>query len=157
MDELSNRQLISLGFGEGVEIFVRAVNGFHHTPNQTTREEISGEAGATLEKMLDDRRRQLSSCERMLELLQPEWDRFQAKSGHDTYVARDYADHKSAARRHRKEIAALEHILQPPTDREGDRLLRGMVELYERTGWKGGEEYLAAKAHLSRSIVGEGE
>lgn len=62
---------------------------------------------ATLERMLSDRRRQLASCERMLELLQPEWDKFEARTGHDLYVARDYADHTSAARTHRKEIAAL--------------------------------------------------
>ncbi|WP_066114876.1 MULTISPECIES: hypothetical protein [unclassified Blastomonas] len=70
----------------------------------------------TIEKMLSDRRQQLASCERMLELLQPEWDRFEARTGHDTYVARDYADHTSAALKHRKEIAALEWALAAATD-----------------------------------------
>ncbi len=71
-----------------------------------------------LTKMLDDRKSQFASCNRMLELLQPEWDKFEARTGHDTYVARDYADHTSAARRHIKEIAALEYALshQATTD-----------------------------------------
>lgn len=66
-----------------------------------------GNALKTIEKMLEARERQLKSCERMLELLKPEWDKFEARTGHDTYVARDYADHFSAARTHRKEIEAL--------------------------------------------------
>lgn len=61
-----------------------------------------------LSGMLDRRKRELASCERMIELLQPEWEKFEARTGHDVYVARDYADHFSAARKHRKEIAALE-------------------------------------------------
>ena len=61
--------------------------------------------------MLNRRQRELASCERMLELLQPEWDKFEARTGHDVYVARDYADHTSAARTHRKEIAALTDAL----------------------------------------------
>lgn len=66
-----------------------------------------GNALKTIEKMLEARERQLKSCERMLELLKPEWDKFEARTGHDLYVARDYADHFSAARTHRKEIEAL--------------------------------------------------
>lgn len=66
-----------------------------------------GNALKTIEKMLEDREGQLKSCERMLELLKPEWDKFKARTGHDVYVTRDYADHFSAARTHRKEIEAL--------------------------------------------------
>lgn len=65
---------------------------------------------ATVRKMIERRKRELASCERMIELLQPEWDKFEARTGHDVYVARDYADHASAARTHRKEIAALEAL-----------------------------------------------
>jgi hypothetical protein len=72
------------------------------------------DARALVTKMIEDRKSQLSSCERMLELLQPEWEKFEARTGHDTYVARDYADHTSAARKHRKEIAALEALLATP-------------------------------------------
>lgn len=61
-----------------------------------------------LQEMLDQRRAWLASCERTMELLKPEWDLFEARAAHDTYVARLYADHFSEARRHRKEIAALE-------------------------------------------------
>lgn len=63
---------------------------------------------AVLQEMLERRKRELVSCERMMELLKPEWDKFEGRTGHDVYVARDYADHFSAARTHRKEIAALE-------------------------------------------------
>ena len=66
---------------------------------------------AIVAKMIERRKLELASCERMLELLQPEWDRFEARSGHDVYVARDYADHLSAARQHRKEIGALEALV----------------------------------------------
>ena len=62
-------------------------------------------------KMIKRRKRELASCERMIELLQPEWDKFEARTGHDLYVTRDYADHTSAARTHRKEIDALEWLL----------------------------------------------
>ena len=68
-------------------------------------------AGKTLSEMLDKRRRWLASCERTLELLAPEWAKFEAREGHDIYVARLYADHTSEARIHRKEIAALEAAL----------------------------------------------
>ena len=70
-------------------------------------DEQRAEALATLENMLKDRQSMLASCERMIELLQPEWDKFEARTGHNLYVARDYADHTSAAKKHRKEIAAL--------------------------------------------------
>lgn len=66
---------------------------------------------SVIEKMIKARKQQLASCERMLELLEPEWKKFEAREGHDLYVARDYADHKSAARTHRTEIAALEEML----------------------------------------------
>jgi hypothetical protein len=73
-------------------------------------------------KMIADRKQQLKSCERMIELLQPEWDRFEVRNGHDLYVSRNYAEHTSAARRHRKEIDALEVLLTPlpapPTEEE---------------------------------------
>ena len=63
---------------------------------------------AGLDKMIKDRKVWLKSCERMIELLQPEWDRFEARDGHDLYVSRDYADHISEARKHRDEIETLE-------------------------------------------------
>lgn len=78
----------------------------------TPRTPITGEEVTdVLVDMLDKRRKWLASCERTLELLQPEWDRFEAREGHDVYVARLYADHTSEARTHSKEIAALEHAL----------------------------------------------
>lgn len=66
---------------------------------------------SVIEKMIKSRKQQLASCERMIELLEPEWKRFEAREAHDLYVSRDYADHTSAARTHRKEIAALEEML----------------------------------------------
>lgn len=94
------------------------------TDDQITPADGLADELETLGKMLDDRRRQLASCERMLELLQPEWDKFEARDRHDVYVARDYANHTSAARRHRKEIAALEYALriQPDTNAREDAL-----------------------------------
>ena len=65
---------------------------------------------AGLDKMIKDRKGWLKSCERMIELLQPEWDRFEARDGHDLYVSRDYANHTSEARKHRDEIETLEGV-----------------------------------------------
>jgi hypothetical protein len=70
------------------------------------------EVEKTLSDMLDERRKWLASCERTLQLLSPEWERFEAHEGHDDYVARLYADHTSEARTHCKEIAALEFALR---------------------------------------------
>lgn len=61
-----------------------------------------------LRNMLDRQKKELVACERMIELLKPEWDKFEARTGHNLYVTRDYSDHFSAARKHRKEIEALE-------------------------------------------------
>ena len=61
-----------------------------------------------LGKMIQDRKGWLEGCERMIELLQPEWEAFEARTGHNIYVARQYAEHFSDARKHRKEIAILE-------------------------------------------------
>ena len=68
-----------------------------------TAEEIA----AGIAKMIKDREGWLKSCERMIELLQPEWDKFEARDGHDLYVSRDYADHTSQARTHRKDLELL--------------------------------------------------
>lgn len=65
---------------------------------------------AGLDKMIEDRKGWLKSCERMIELLQPEWDRFEARDGHDLYVSRDYANHTSEARKHHDEIETLEAV-----------------------------------------------
>ncbi len=75
---------------------------------------MSGEA-KTIADMLDKRRKWLVSCERTLELLAPEWAKFEAREGHNIYVARMYADHTSEARTHRKEIEALEAALSSLT------------------------------------------
>jgi len=81
---------------------------------------MTPEIQAVLSNMLSKHRQWLASCERTLELLAPEWERFEAGTGHDVYVARLYADHSSEARKHRKEIAALEAALQSlPSEGEG--------------------------------------
>ena len=81
----------------------------------------AAEIAASLTKLLSDHKSQLATCERMLELLRPEWELFEARTGHNVYVARDYADHFSAARKHREAIElfeAVRAILQArePTD-----------------------------------------
>ena len=73
-----------------------------------------------IQKMINRRESELAACERMLELLKPEWDKFEARTGHNVYVARDYADHFSAARTHRKEIAALKAAIAALRAQEKD-------------------------------------
>ncbi|MFM9829708.1 MAG: hypothetical protein ACKVOB_13360 [Sphingomonas sp.] len=71
-----------------------------------------------LNDKLKRRKGELAACERMIELLQPEWDLFEARNGHNLYVARDYADHFSAARKHREEIVSLEGVIARITELE---------------------------------------
>lgn len=69
-------------------------------------------------KMINQRVEQIANCERMLELLKPEWDKFEARTGHNVYVARDYAEHTSALRTAKRELEALEWALARPTPPE---------------------------------------
>ena len=69
------------------------------------------EAKASLAKMIEDRCAWASNNQRVLDLLQPEWDRFEKREGHNIYVARLYADHTSSLRKDKKELAALEYAL----------------------------------------------
>lgn len=74
------------------------------------------EIAAGLQKRIDATKAQLTNCERMMELLKPEWELFEARTGHNVYVTRDYVDHLSAARKHREDIglfeAAVRQIIQ---------------------------------------------
>lgn len=83
------------------------------------------DVATTISNMLDKRRGWLASCERTLALLQPEWDRFQAREDHDIYVTRLYADHTSEARTHRKEIEALEASLAALANPDRQSLTKG--------------------------------
>lgn len=62
--------------------------------------------------MIQKRKGWIANCDRTIELLQPEWDKFEARTGHNTYVARLYADHFSERRKHQKELEALEAVAQ---------------------------------------------
>lgn len=73
--------------------------------------EVAAEAKATLAKMIEDRSQWATNNQRVLDLLQPEWDRFEARDGHNVYVARIYADHTSSLRKDKRELAALEYAL----------------------------------------------
>lgn len=66
---------------------------------------------AQIEKMISNRKDWIANCDRTIELLQPEWDKFEARTGHNTYVARLYADHLSERRTHLKELEALEALV----------------------------------------------
>jgi len=64
----------------------------------------------TVSSMIKDREKWLAGCERTIELLTPEWERFEAREGHDLYTARLYADHVSEARKHRAELLLLKSL-----------------------------------------------
>lgn len=85
-------------------------------PNAVTR----AEAETVLAKMIEDRRTWAANNVRMLDLLQPEWDRFERRDGHNVYVARIFADHTSSLRKDRKELAALEFAMSRVRDRSGE-------------------------------------
>ena len=76
---------------------------------------ITPDALARLVKLADQLDQNAANAERMVDLLQPEFDAFLARSGHNVYVVRDYVDHQNAAKRQRQEaldiraaIAAME-------------------------------------------------
>lgn len=77
------------------------------------------EAKAVLSKMIEDRSAWAANNQRMLDLLQPEWARFESRDGHNTYVARIYAEHTSSLRKDKKELAALEYALACLCDSDG--------------------------------------
>jgi predicted lipid-binding transport protein (Tim44 family) len=70
---------------------------------------------STLRERLEVRLKNLETwaknAERMVELLRPEFDAFEARTGHNTYVVRDYVDHQKAAREHRQEMEDIKAIL----------------------------------------------
>lgn len=69
------------------------------------------ETKAVLGKMIESRSAWAANNQRTLALLQPEWDMFEKREGHNVYVARLYAEHTSALRKDLKELAALECAL----------------------------------------------
>lgn len=78
-------------------------------------EQPAPDAVARLVKLADQLDQNATNAERMVALLQPEFDAFLARSGSNVYVVRDYVDHQNAAKRQRQEafdiraaIAAME-------------------------------------------------
>lgn len=63
---------------------------------------------AVLEKIVENYKSWIANSDRMIELLQPEWDLFEVRSGHNLYVSRAYAEEISNRRRNVKELAAVE-------------------------------------------------
>lgn len=64
-----------------------------------------------LEKTIKELEDSATNAERMCELLQPEFDAFEARTGHNVYVVRDYVDHRNAARKQRQEASAIRALL----------------------------------------------
>lgn len=69
------------------------------------------EALGRLMKMAEQLDANATNAERMMELLQPEFDAFKARVGHNVYVVRDYVDHRNAAKRQRQEAADIRELL----------------------------------------------
>ena len=69
------------------------------------------DAVARLVKLADQLDQNATNAERMVALLQPEFDAFLARSGHNVYVVRDYVDHQSAAKRQRQEALDIRAAL----------------------------------------------
>lgn len=64
-----------------------------------------------LTKMADQLDENAKNAERMMELLQPEFDAFEARARHNVYVVRDYVDHMNAAKRQRQEASDIRELL----------------------------------------------
>lgn len=90
-----------------------------------------------LEKLIKTLEDSATNAERMCELLQPEFDAFEARTGHNVYVVRDYVDHMNAAKRQRLEASAMRALLA-----ERDALQGQLNDL--RNGWAN-----SVKAHAA--------
>jgi short subunit dehydrogenase-like uncharacterized protein len=62
---------------------------------------------ARLRERAERLRKQNESCQRVVDLLQPEMDKFDARTGHDIYTVRMSVDHASNLRTQAKELADL--------------------------------------------------
>ena len=83
--------------------------------------DLSPEAVERLAKMADTAEKAAVNAERMCELLRPEFDAFEARTGHNTYVVRDYLDHRDAAERQRKEASAIRALAAENTRLRAER------------------------------------
>lgn len=83
--------------------------------------DLSPEAVERLEKMADTAEKAAVNAERMCELLRTEFDAFKARTGHNTYVVRDYLDHRDAAERQRKEASAIRALAAENTRLRAER------------------------------------
>jgi len=110
------------------------------------------EAIAGVTKMLEDRKGWLASCQRMIELLQPEWDKFEARAGHDLYVSREYAEHTSQARKHTKEIALLEYATAALRAQAGVDRERSNIQNADATRERVARAIDIARATIERGI-----
>jgi hypothetical protein len=88
-----------------------------HSGDGPSRE---AEAKVVLAKMIEDRSAWAANNQRVLDLLQPEWDRFERRDGHNVYAARIYAEHTSSLRKDKKELAALEYVLGRLCERDAE-------------------------------------
>lgn len=82
------------------------------------RNQPDTEAAALLEdievlrKLAEGARRAETGCNRVVELLAPEWELFEKRDGsHNTYASRLYADHVSSARTNKRDADALDRII----------------------------------------------
>lgn len=69
-----------------------------------------------LTKMANNLDECAENAERMVALLQSEFDAFEARTGHNVYVVRDYVDHRSAAKRQRQEASDIRSALDALAD-----------------------------------------
>ena len=76
---------------------------------------MTPEQRTLLQKLAEQLTKNAENAERMCELLQPEFDKLERREGTwNTYVVRDYADHRNAARRQREEAAAILAAIKEP-------------------------------------------
>lgn len=131
---------------------------------------IKAEHIETLRKMAEQLSKNAENAERMCELLQPEFDKFEARAEpHNVYVVRDYVDHRNAAKRQRKEAEAILAAIQPDhepkhTDDEAvDRFAAAMKTKLRkkraegRSGWDGPECDANVLTRLLRDHVEKGD
>ena len=65
-----------------------------------------------LEKLIDELKQCIENSDRMVELLQSEFDKFDRREANNTYVVREYLRYRNDCARFKLEVEAIEKLME---------------------------------------------
>jgi vacuolar-type H+-ATPase subunit I/STV1 len=65
-----------------------------------------------LEKLIDELKQCIENSDRMVELLQSEFDKFNRREANNTYVVREYLRYRNDSARYKLEVEAIENLME---------------------------------------------